>query len=107
MEIQVEHAGAQARVAIAGEMTIYTAAELKTGLTGALARCGEMEVDLSGVTEIDTAGQQLLVLAKLESLLLGKTLRLVHHSPVVVDIIDLYGLAGFFGDAILIHPQAA
>jgi anti-anti-sigma factor len=107
MEIHVKLDGAQGRVAIEGEMTIYTAAELKAGLVDVLSKCNEIEIDLAGVTEIDTAGQQLLVMAKLESLLRDKVLRLVHHSQVVVDIIDLYGLAGFFGDSILMHPQAA
>lgn len=106
MELHAQRNGAQGSLAIEGEMTIYTAEELKAGLIGMLKECNELELDLSRVTELDSAGQQLLVLAKLESMIESKTLRLVRHSPAVVEVIDLCGLAGFFGDPILIHPQA-
>jgi anti-sigma B factor antagonist len=106
MEVHAHTSGTQSTLAIEGEMTIYTADDLKHKLLGALAECNELELDLSGVTEIDSAGQQLLVLAKLEAMINDKTLRLVHHSPAVVEVIDLCGLAAFFGDPILIHPQA-
>jgi anti-sigma B factor antagonist len=105
MEIRTRMNGTQGCLAIEGEMTIYTAEALKERLMGALLECTEIELDLSGVTEIDSAGQQLLVLAKLESMIDNKTLRLVRHSPAVVEVIDLCGLAGFFGDPILIHAQ--
>lgn len=106
MEVHAQISGKQGTLAIEGEMTIYTAEELKQRMMGMLAECSELELDLSGVTEIDSAGQQLLVLTKLESMIDQKILRIVHHSPAVVEVIDLCGLAGFFGDPILIHPQA-
>ena len=49
---------------IEGEMTIYRAAELKQTLLNALNGATSLEVDLHGVTEIDSAGIQLLMLAK-------------------------------------------
>lgn len=51
-------------LAIEGEMTIYRAADLKKALIGALAADAPIRVDLSRVTELDTAGVQLLVLAR-------------------------------------------
>jgi anti-sigma B factor antagonist len=107
MEFHMQRAGTQASIAVEGEMTIYTAEELKSRLAETITECSDIELDLSGVTEIDSAGQQLLVMAKLESMIENKSLRLIRHSPAVVEIIDLCGLAGFFGDAMLIHPQAA
>jgi anti-sigma B factor antagonist len=90
------------RVVIEDELTIYTVLELKETLLTALLTTDELELDLSGVSEIDGAGLQLLVMVKQESVTLGKTLRFIGHSPVVLELIDLSGLAGFFGDPLLI-----
>ena len=49
---------------IEGELTIYTAAETKARLLPLLAQCIDLEIDLSQVNEMDSAGLQLLILAK-------------------------------------------
>lgn len=87
---------------IEGDMTIHTAAGLKKELMKHLAKACEREIDLSDVNEMDTAGMQLLMLAKHEAALQGMPLRLTEHSPAVLGVIDTYNLAGFFGDPILI-----
>jgi len=89
-------------IVIDGELTIYTALELKNTLLTGLSAHQELELDLSGVGEIDAAGLQLLVMIKQQAALLNKILRFTGHSPVVVDLLDLSGLAGFFGDPLLI-----
>lgn len=98
----------QQPVAISGELTIFTAAALKQMLVDGInqAQTNELDVDLSEVTEIDTAGLQLMVMAKKEASAKGKNLRFINHSPPVLDLIDLCDLSGFFGDPILIHPAA-
>ena len=63
-----------------------------------------MEIDLAGVSEIDSAGLQLLVMAKNEARARGKTLGISRHSPAVLEVLDTCNLEGFFGDAVLIHP---
>ncbi|MGZ8181895.1 MAG: STAS domain-containing protein [Methylobacter sp.] len=90
------------RIVIEDELTIYTALELKDQLLAGLSASEELELDLSGVGEIDAAGLQLLVMIKQEAAALGKALRISGHSPVVLDLLDLSGLAGFFGDPLLI-----
>ncbi len=90
------------RIAIEGELTIYTALELKDRLLTALSSSEELELDLSEVGEIDAAGLQLLVMVKQQATNLGKVLRITGHSPVVVELLDLSGLSGFFGDPLLI-----
>ena len=60
-----------------------------------------LEIDLSGVTEIDTSGVQLLMLAKRRSLAIQRELRLCAHSPAVTEVFELLDLAAFFGDPLL------
>jgi anti-anti-sigma factor len=81
-----------------GPMTIYNAGEIKAQLLGALQSSSILEVDLSHVGEMDTAGFQLLVMAKRETQRLGRTLRIVAHSPAVREVIDFYNMDAFFGD---------
>lgn len=94
--------GGHCRYAIEGEMTIYRAIELKQELMDKIAQHSEIEVDLSRVAEIDSAGLQLMVLAKLEAAARSKVLRFDGHSPAVMEILDLSDLAGFFGDPVVI-----
>lgn len=95
------------RYAIEGEMTIYRANELKQSLMENIQQNRELEIDLSKVSEIDSAGLQLMVLAKLEASVHNKQLRFENHSPAVMEILDLSDLTGFFGDPVVITSQAA
>lgn len=83
-------------------MTIYQAAELKQMLLSALQQASSVDLDLSGISEIDSAGLQLLLMAKRESLRSGKSLRVVAHSAATLDVIDTCNLAAYFGDPVLI-----
>jgi len=94
-------------VAIDGELNIYRAADLKTLLQGELARCTTLEVDLAGVTEVDSAGLQVLMLAKQTARAGKRELRLVGHSPAVLEVFELLDLGAWFGDALVIGPRAA
>nr|WP_179676096.1 STAS domain-containing protein [Duganella sp. 1224] len=91
------------RIALDGEMTIYRAADLKVTVLEALRKTRVLDIDLSGVTELDTAGLQVLMLAKQTAAAEQRELRLLGHSPAVVDIFEMLDLVAFFGDAVLIH----
>lgn len=88
-----------------GELTIYHAAEVKPEVIEALDRCEQMHIHLGSVSEIDTAGLQVLILAKQEALRAGKALHLTDHSTAVMELIDLFGLSSYFGDPVLIKSQ--
>lgn len=90
---------------IEGEMTIYRAAELKAQLLAAVQPRTDLEVDLSAVTEIDSAGVQVLMLAKRTARDQGGELKLSAHSPAVIEVFELLDLAAHFGDALLV-PSA-
>jgi anti-sigma B factor antagonist len=80
-----------------GELTIYRATELKQVLVQAVAAPGPLEVDLSAVTELDTAGAQLLILATKTALAANKQrLRVVGQSRAVTEVFDLMNLASHF-----------
>jgi anti-sigma B factor antagonist len=94
-------------LAIEGELTIYRAAELKPVLLAAVQREPVVEVDLSQVSEFDSAGLQILMLAKREAGAAGRELRLVRHSPAVVDVLQLLDLAAYFGDPLVVPSASA
>lgn len=105
MAIRLENAGVMPVLMIEGELSIYTAAELKPQLYNILQQHTALELDLSGVSEIDSAGLQLLIAAKREASDTGTILRLSHHSPAVLEVFDLCNMAAFFGDPLIISDQ--
>ncbi|ABO91254.1 anti-sigma B factor antagonist [Aeromonas salmonicida subsp. salmonicida] len=105
MPLHIETGEHKTLVKISGEMTIYTAAELKQALTPLLYRQQALELDLSGVSEMDSAGLQLLLAAKKTMQQGDSPLHLVMHSHAVLDALELCQLAAFFGDPTLI-PHA-
>jgi anti-anti-sigma factor len=75
---------------IVGELTIQTAAERKAALLTLLESADQdFVVDLSGVTELDTAGLQLLLMARREADQLGRRLTLVAPSHAVDDVLAI------------------
>ena len=95
------------RMVLDSEMTIYNAGDLKQKLFDALLQAPALEIDLSQVREIDTAGIQLLMMVKRESQSRGRSLAIVAHSPAVREALDFYNLAAFFGDPLVISAQDA
>jgi anti-sigma B factor antagonist len=95
------HSEPAAPVRIDGELTIYQAAELKDTLLAALAAADPLEIDLSRVTELDTAGVQLLMVLKRAARAQGRELRLLGHSPAVLEVFELLNLGGYFGDPVV------
>jgi len=94
------------KLRIEHEMTIYTAAEMKAQLMGVLDKGAEIELDLSQVGELDTAGLQLLILAKNECAARNGNLRLTGHSPAVLGALDMCNMIQFFGDPVVISSKA-
>jgi anti-anti-sigma factor len=88
-----------------GELTMYTVIDARALLQETLLLCQEIEIDLSEVAEIDSAGLQLLIQAKREGARIGMPVRLVSHSPAVQEIIDLYRLAPEFGDPMVMASR--
>ncbi|MBI5888151.1 MAG: STAS domain-containing protein [Deltaproteobacteria bacterium] len=108
MNVKVEKAGGLTRFSIEGDMTIYHAGELKKSifenLQGAepsqgvepLQGAEAVEFDLNAVSDMDTAGVQLLMLALREAKACRKSVKIAAHSNATKKIFDLYNLNGYF-----------
>lgn len=86
-------------LAIEGEFTIYTAAEQGARLQGHLAECASLDLDLSAVSEIDSAGIQLLLWAARRAGAQGGRLRLLGHGDAVTAAVRLLQLDALLASA--------
>jgi anti-sigma B factor antagonist len=102
MTVNIERDDHVCRFRIDGEMTIYTAAEHKSQLLDHLDDCEELELDLSGVGEMDSAGLQILLVLKREMEKAGHSLRLTNHSQAVFEVLELLKMQAHFGDPVVI-----
>ena len=82
-----------------GPLTIYTATEQKDLLLSLFPLAHEVELDLTSVDELDSAGLQLLILIKRESLKEGTQLLLSNPSSTVSEAFRLSGLDDYFTNA--------
>ena len=94
-------------VVLEGGLTIYNAGLLKAQLLQALADGQALSLDLSRVAELDSAGLQVLMLIKREAATAQKSLHILAHSPAVQEVFDLFGVAGWFGDPLLVGAARA
>lgn len=81
---------------VQGDMTIHRAAELKAALCAALDRSAGLRLDLSGISDFDTAGLQILLLLNNQAQASGKTLRLDSLAAPVGEIFELLNLGRHF-----------
>lgn len=94
------------RIVLTEDMTIYNAASQRQCIVDAIAARDSLELDLSHVPDMDSAGLQLLILFKRETQRLGKQGRIVGHSPVVQEVIDFVNLAAWLDDPMVMPPAA-
>ncbi|MBY0453298.1 MAG: STAS domain-containing protein [Burkholderiaceae bacterium] len=101
----VEHTESALR--ISGEFSILTAQELKQYLLDAVIRSEtpEIKIDLSEVTEFDSAGLQLMVMTKREAERRGKYIRFEPCSATVLDLLALCDLVDYFSKPIMNSTQ--
>ena len=90
MHIKQESSGF-ASISFDGEMTIYNVKHIKNLLVERIKRNSGIELELSKVSRIDTAGYQLITAAKKEAAEKGKTVRVINPAIEVKNIFNLYG----------------
>lgn len=84
------------QLALSGEMTIFAAAQIKDDWLNRLNANEALSIDLSGVTEIDSSGVQLMLMLQRAAQMQHKPLRWTDHSPSVVRVLDLLKLGSVF-----------
>lgn len=85
-------------LALGPELTIGQAAASRDQLVDALcATRGDLALDLSGVTDVDSAGVQLLLALRRSVGARGGSLQLHAPSAVVRDALAVFGLDESFG----------
>jgi anti-sigma B factor antagonist len=84
------------RVDLIGELDLAASPELSSVLDGYVAAGGDLTVDLSGVTFLDSTALSVLVRARTRLSSAGSRLIVSDPSPVVVRILHLAGLVGLF-----------
>ncbi|MBS4096824.1 MAG: STAS domain-containing protein [Sulfuricella sp.] len=99
MKLHREEREGYCSIAIEGDMTIYTAPELKQELLNCLAEHRGIEVSLDGVSDMDSAGFQVLYLLKREATASGKKASFIGPSPAVVDVLEVFKMAPYFEDS--------
>ena len=78
---------------IEGTLTIYSVAQDTEKLLAPLTRCQRMDLDLSGITEFDSAGFQALSLLKRTAQEADINLDVKNCSTTVQDVLDIYGMS--------------
>lgn len=102
MAIEVKTTQGVTQISVDDEMTIYTALDHKHRFSECLRPGQSLQVNLAGVSEIDSAGLQLLMFLKQEATRLDIPLTLTQHSQAVVEVLELVNMATRFGDPIVL-----
>lgn len=105
MSISHQKTAERCQARVEDELTIYTAAEQKQALLALLEDCQELVLDLSPVSEMDSAGLQVLLLLKQHAETHHREFHIVNHAQAVVEVLELTQLAGHFGDPVVIPAE--
>lgn len=94
MDLEHELISTNGELRIDGELTIYRASEVAQTLFAAIrAHDGDVSLDLSAVTEFDTAGLQLVLMARRLAETNGRSLAVVQPSECVLEVLNLCNVA--------------
>ncbi|QSX33194.1 STAS domain-containing protein [Shewanella avicenniae] len=89
-------------VLLEGEMTIYDIEALAQALLPLIGSAEQLVIDLNSVSEIDSSGAQLLMLARIERQRLGRPFSMVNHSASVLRLFESLGLLNWFDDPVVL-----
>jgi len=92
-------------IAIKDEMVIYNVLEQKNLLYPHIKPEHELQIDLSDVSEIDSAGIQLLIFLKNEATRQQTELSFINHSQAVVEVVEIFNLSSFFNDPVVLSAD--
>ena len=102
MSIELQRSADGVQGHFSGAVTIYEVSEIQRQLSESCTKEDALILNLADVTELDTAGLQLLMALRQH---LGPKLVLQQHSQAVIEMLDLYRLVPFFGDVIILSDH--
>jgi anti-anti-sigma factor len=94
--LSVKKSKKSTRVRLGGELSVYQTRELKDALLENLRGSPALEIDLSRVEGMDTAGFQLLLALKKESSALKKRFAITAQSPATASVLRLFNVEEYF-----------
>lgn len=94
--------GDNLQISIDDELSIYSVAELQRSVLEHWTDELNLELDLSAVSEVDSAGLQWLMHLKREARLSKRNVRFHSHSQPIIDGLELFNLIGLFGDPVVL-----
>lgn len=96
MEISITQADDKATVAITGKLSVATSPELEAAVHGLPQDTGNIEMDLTNLEYISSAGLRVLVATEKLCASRGGKMRLLHPIDEVMEVFDMTGLADVF-----------
>lgn len=96
----MESVSTEDRIVLPEKFNIYSLNPVKQDVLNALNAGSDVLADASKVTEADSAAVQFLISCKNEFRNSGRSFSIVSHSSALLDLLDIYGLVGFFEDRI-------
>lgn len=94
--VRIEDTESGRRLCLDGGITVYSAFYFRDTVLAAVPAQGQLEIDLSGVHEIDSAGLQVMLQLRSRH---ETSLRFTNHSPTVRRVLKMCKMAAYFGDA--------
>ncbi len=92
MDVQTNIDGTKATVAVEGNMTVSTAPELEAVLEALPAEVVDVDLDLTNLVYVASAGLRVIVAQAKRSNAAGGTMRLLHPNEEVMEVLDVTGL---------------
>lgn len=87
-------------------MTIYQAESLASEIMPLIESEQNLTFDLSAITELDSSGVQLLMMAKTYCVNAGRKFNLINHSQTAIGVFELLGMIGWFNDPLVLSAES-
>ena len=93
MELSTHIEDSKATIEVVGKLSVATAPDLESIITGLDEAVKDFDIDLSGLEYISSAGLRVLVSTQKLALQRGGSMRLLHPIDDVMEVFEMTGLA--------------
>lgn len=84
--------GTKADIKVSGRITVQTAVPIKEAVVGLSEDVKDIDIDVSEIKYLSSAGLRVFVMAAKLAAGRGGTMRLVHPTQDILDVLDMTGL---------------